>query len=445
MTIIKEFHRDITHKLLNYIEKTKPHKDVLILSGARQVGKTTILKSVLKNKNHIYVNLEQKASLAEQIDACVDFEDFEEMLKDRLGFVPGQQILCLDEAQQSRQLGRFVGPMKENWKEASVILTGSLINELYNETPRRPVGRETFLDMWPLTFREFVEALNQESLVKVLNTFRPGEVISESKHKRLQEMFDLYLDIGGLPEVVSHYLEKQDYQTKRLDILKTYEDDFVRYFSQDDINLFKRSLSAVADHAGSLSKDSQVVRPNAPGYRKVAGILARLEKWKLIIKCEQIGLGPEHNKYAPKRYLYDIGILRDLRLRGLQQISVTQLSQPLLRVPLGGLVENVLALSLKNQFGDQLFGIRLSQNAEIDFAIKHGHAVIPIECKMALRFKTSFLMSIVEYLKKTHSSENGFLFYGGPPLKEPIANCYVLPYYFCDSLKNWLDSNPSAH
>ncbi len=235
------------------------------------------------------------------------------------------------------------------------------------------------------------------------------------------------------------YLEKGDYETRRRDIFKTYEDDFVRYFPQEEINLFKRSLAAVADHVGSPSKDTQVVRNDAPGYKKVAGIFSRLEKWKLIIKCEQIGLSPEHNKHAPKRYLYDVGVLCDLRLRGLHQISVTQLDQPSLRVPLGGIVENAVALSLENQFRDQLFGIRLSQNSEIDFAIKHNNVVTPIECKMALRFKGNFLMSVVEYLKKTKAKNPGYLFYGGPPLKKPVAGCYIMPYYFCDAVKRWIE------
>ncbi|HLD44883.1 MAG TPA: AAA family ATPase, partial [bacterium] len=431
----KEYHRVSTSSLLQFINENVTHKNVMIVSGARQVGKTTLIKSILKDKPHLYINLEEKPSVADQIDRCVDFTDFESFLKERCQFDLETQILCIDEAQKSVRLGSFVGFMKENWEGATVILTGSLINELHNETPRRPVGRETFLDLWPMTFREFVAAMEQTSLVTVLDTFRPGNTITPMQHTRLLELFDQYLFVGGLPEIVTQFREGLDFQTRRRDIFKTYEDDFVRYFSQENINLFRRAISAVADHVGSLSKDTHVVENNRPGYRKVAGIFSRLEKWKLIIKCEQIGISPEHNARAPKRYLYDVGVLCEYRLRGLEQISVTQIDNPLLRIPLGGIVENALALSLRNQFGDALYGLQLSPDAEVDFLVKHDRAAIPIECKMSLKFKTSYLSGLATYLKKTQSKNPAFLFYGGMPLTEPTAGCFIVPYYFCDSVK----------
>ncbi len=203
MDINKEFHRDIQGRLEGFIGEKRLHQNVLILSGARQVGKTTLLQEVLKNKNHLYINLEKTPSNAEEIDGCVDFSQFEKFLKEKHNFDHTKQILCIDEAQQSRGLGRFVTGMKEDWEYSTVVLTGSLINELHNETPRRPVGRETFLNMWPMTFKEFVKARGYDSLVETMETFQLDQEISSFEHNHFLEAFDLYLNVGGLPEIVS--------------------------------------------------------------------------------------------------------------------------------------------------------------------------------------------------------------------------------------------------
>ncbi len=430
------FLRNKSSYLIDFINDQSPNKPVMILAGARQVGKTTLIEQVLQGKPYLSLNLEKNPSYAEAIDRCRDFAEWEDYLREEHQFKPQSRILVIDEAQQSRKLGSFVRFMKEEWKEATVIMTGSVINELHLETERRPVGRETHLDLWPMTFKEFLMAAGQESLARTLTNFNLGDRIGPSPHERLLEQMDQYLAVGGLPEVISYFLSGKDYRKLRLDIFKTYEDDFIRYFAIDEVNLFRRCFDTVAANVGSPSKDSQVVRLDGPGYKKIAGIFARLEKWKLIIKCEQLASEPEKNKHHPKRYVYDIGVLSDLRLKGVQTLSLKDLSHPLLRTPLGGLIENYLALSLKNQF-DEVFGIRLSSQAEIDFGVKVGRTVFPIECKISPRFKLNHLTSLNSYLTKFTTGGEGFFFYGGLP-QSKTKNCHVLPYYLIDEMKRLL-------
>lgn len=433
------FKRLKSNYLSDFINKKEEHKNILILSGARQVGKTTLVQEILKGHSNLSINLEKTPLVAEQIDRCDEFKDFENYLRDAHKYIPGQQILFIDEAQSSLKLGSFVRFMKEDWLHATVILSGSLVSELHHHNAsRRPVGRESYLELWPLTFKEFLMAMGQDSLVECMGSYAFGDKISEAQHVRFLDYFDQYIKTGGLPDVVMNYINGGDYRTLRAHIYKTYEDDFVRYFSLEDINLFKRCLQAVAANTGSPSKDSQVIRPDAPGYKKVAGIFSRLEKWNLIIKCEQLGTEPEKNKYHPKRYLYDIGILADLRLRGLQTLGVQDLSHPVLRTPLGGMIENTLALSLKNQFADDFFGIRISQQSEIDFAVKHGDVVYPIECKMSVGFKRNYLTSVKGYLDRFSTRGFGLLFYGGAPMTDKVENCHILPYYLVDELARLL-------
>jgi predicted AAA+ superfamily ATPase len=428
--------RDKIIQLNDFINNKSGHKNVLVMTGARQVGKSTLIKEALLGKKHLFIDLEESPAFADKIDFCHEFIDFERLLVDSFGFHPTKNILVIDEAQRSRKLGSFVRFMKEKWTQATVILTGSAINELYHGgDERRPVGRETYLDLWPMTFKEFLLAKKQDSLASILTHYRLGEEISEINHQRFFENFEDYLHVGGLPAVVKSRIAGENYRNIRADIFKTYEDDFIRYFSLDDVNLFRRCLETTAHNVGSPSKDSHVVRVDGPGYKKVAGIFARLEKWRLIIKHEQLGTRPEKNKFHAKRYLHDIGVLCDLRLRGLSDVSLNDLSSPALRTPLGGIIENAVALSLAQQFGDNVFGVRLATNSEIDFAVKYDGVVVPIECKMALKFKGVFLGCMPEYLKHVCKNQIGFILYGGPPLIKPLDRIYALPFYLADTLK----------
>lgn len=428
--ISRQSEKEISH----FIQAKEEHKNVGILIGARQVGKSSLVEKVIGKKAHLLLNLEKNSSFAEQIDHCEDFEDFEDYLKEQHHFDAQKQILVIDEAQQSLKLGSFIRFMKESWKKATVLLTGSTASEIYSAEIRSAVGRETFFELWPLNFKEFLRALEQDSLVKTLENFELGQNISESKHERFLDYYTKYLQVGGLPAVVLAYKEGKDYQKTRSDIFKSYEDDFVRYFSLDEVNLFKRCLDAVAANVGSPSKDSQAIRLDAPGYKKIAGIFARLEKWKLLIKCDQVGRSPEASKLFPKRYLFDVGILSQLRLRGIQDIHLKEIESPVLRTPLGGILENALALSFRIQFGESLFGLKLSTQSEVDFAIKINGNIYPLECKLALKFKLNHLSALKTALETVSPKGEAFLFYGGRAQEKSIGKIWVLPFYLADEV-----------
>src|SRR3989338_2174103 len=339
---MKYIERSKELELKRFIELNQPHKDVLIVSGARQVGKTTLIDHVLSQSKRrcLKIDLEKAPSFVEKIDLTRDFDEFFKLLKDEFSLsTENNEILFIDESQFSRRLGSYVRFMKENWTAVTVILSGSLIGEIHGEDVRRPVGREKFLDIWPFTFKEYLKALGHDSLVETLGDYRFGAEISESTHRRFLEDFDLYLKTGGLPAVIDAQRSGGNWRDTILDIYKTCENDFARYFGIENTNLFGRALSAVAANIGSPSKMSQVIKVDAPGYKKVADILARLERWKLVIKVEQIGRAPEQFNFPPKRYVYDSGVLNYLRFRGRPDLAISMVEDAFIKTAMGGALE----------------------------------------------------------------------------------------------------------
>lgn len=387
--------------LRQFLLSDQPHKQILIVSGARQVGKTTLIDHILSavGRQFIKIDLEKNPSFAEKIDQTKDFTEFEKLLGDELSFFPDKQMpLFIDESQISRRLGQYIRFMKESWSNATVILSGSLIGEIHNEDVRRPVGREKFLELWPFTFKEFLLAIGHDSLAQTLSKFNFGQTISELTHRRFLEDYDVYLKVGGLPGIIDVYKNKGNWQDALIDIYKTYEDDFVRYFGIENTNLFGRALAAVAANVGSPSKNSQIIKVDAPGYKKIPGILARLELWQLVIKVAQLGKAPEQFNFPPKRYLHDVGMLNYLRFKGRPNFNISETDDIFLKTAMGGIIENAVAISLRNQVRE-LVGIKLTKNSEIDFAFKIQDAFVPLECKSAKKFKIQHASSLATYCK----------------------------------------------
>lgn len=433
-------------ELRQFIQANQEHKQILIVSGARQVGKTTLIEHVLSSANRpfIKIDLEKTPSFAEKIDQTKDFAEFEKLLGDELLFSPDKKtVLFMDEIQISRRLGQYIRFMKESWDDATVILSGSLVGEIHNEDVRRPVGREKFLELWPFSFKEFLSAIGHDSLFETLSKFQFGQKISDLAHRRLLEDYDIYLKVGGLPGVIDVYKGGGKWQDALLDIYKAYEDDFVRYFGIENANLFGRTIAAVAANVGSVSKNSQIIKVDAPGYKKVSGILARLELWQLIIKVEQTGKAPEQFNFPPKRYLFDIGMLNYLRFRGRPNFNISEIDDVFLKTAMGGVVENAVAITLKDQ-ARELVGIKLTKNSEIDFAVKNQDIFVPVECKSSKKFKLPHAGALASYCR-TFKLKHGVILNLDMPLdveKDDVI-IHSLPVYLADEISRLIDEQAS--
>lgn len=396
MTYLTRF---IEEKLDLIIEthKDKAQKNVLIIEGARQTGKSTLIEHLLaKKENVIKINLEHDKILRSKIQTTEQFSEFEELLSAELGFaLDKQQILFIDEAQESTQLGAYVRFMKESWKNTTTILTGSSMKRLYAKEQRIPVGRTSRLLVTPLTFQEFLLANKKNFLFEKTLNFSKQEETSNTLHQSFLEQLDIYLKVGGLPEVVSSYLNKENYLSVRKNILLEQEEDFIR--KEEDIpqDLFMSALSAVANNLACPSKYSHV--PASHYYAQK--IFNLLRKWKLIYQVEQKGTQPTSN-FTPKRYLYDSGIAHDLRNMPFPDISLLHTLNKALRTPLGGLLENMIIIQIMSESMGlaDISGWKSGQNKEVDFIFRE-EKVIPMECKASLKVSNRSFKNLLEYLE----------------------------------------------
>ena len=410
----------------------------MLVEGARQTGKTTLVEHVLGAQRVpvISLNLEKQVRLRGYIDACSEFSEFENVLADHLGFDRTRRsVLFLDESQESSKLGSFVRFMKESWVKTSVILSGSTLSRLFRPDTRFPVGRIRRLLVTPFCFSEFLSATGRKTLIEPARALEEG--ISISRHRMLLESWDAFLETGGLPDVVMQFAARGDHRTRRADILADYEEDFRRIFGETDLPLMKGCLRSVAHFVGSPSKNATVM-PSAGSAvnRRINEIFARLEEWRLVLRFDQKGPSPEGSyDYHPKRYLFDTGLLKQMRETGLPSLSLLENRPPDSRGPLGGLLENQLAIEIARSGLEQAGWKKTPSGGEIDFILKWKGRAFPLECKASLKLKGSHIRGILDYLD-LYGMDTGFTVSGAPFHVMPAHGKKIvnLPFYASEAI-----------
>jgi predicted AAA+ superfamily ATPase len=434
--------RLLDKEILSFINDPQANKSVLLVEGARQVGKSFLVEHALRksSKKCFSLNLEKETRLRALIDECGEFRDFEQLLRDRIGFDAGaDHVLFFDEAQESRKLGLFVRFMKEDWSHATVILSGSTLSRLFREGTHYPVGRVKCLLLGPFSFSEFLVAAGHAHLAQSILT--EATTIGTARHEHLLTLYDQFLLTGGLPAAVLASTGNQDTSEVLAQILADYEQDFIRIFGEKDADIVKACFRSVSNFVGGPSKNSTVIP--SPGTRvnaRINEVFARLEAWHLILRSDQMGPGTEaSHAYLPKRYLFDTGILRHLREVAVPSIRILGTLAPMARQPLGGVIENQTAIELARQ-GMSLCGWKKTPSGgEIDFVVKHGTGTCPIECKSSLTFDRKNIRGICEYLAM-YRQPVGFVISLAPytvftlPEDRRVIN---LPIYLMESLPSF--------
>ena len=390
--------REGESKLVRFLDRHEIHPSVLIVQGARQVGKTYLVVEALQSRDRVVsINLEKDPALKLDIDRTSNFQEFTDLLRQRSGFRPGEnQVLFIDEAQESERLGTYVRQMKEDWSWSKTILSGSSMNRLFSLDTRIPVGRIEYLQVFPFSFSEFLRFQNQDYLLHEAS--RSFEV-SDTLHSNLVKLYDGYLHFGGMPEVVKALTQQGEPDKILSFLIASQRDDFLRKEKLQS-HLFMDAVKGIANHVGSTSKFSHVT-PKITDGKKVIQLLL---DWFIALEVEVKGSSPTQ-RFWPKRYLYDSGILRFVRDTAIPRISVIETLDEVLRTPLGGLVENSVLIDLLSVGGGGYTPISSwkknnKEPVEVDFIAKTGDKTVPIEVKASLRIHQRHAKNLVAYCER---------------------------------------------
>lgn len=378
--------------------KTSARRKVLLVRGARQVGKTWCVRELGRSFEHFAeINFEQDPALASLFAGKLDVALIAQRLGAYVGVpvVPGKTLLFLDEIQACPEALRGLRFFAEQLPTLHVVAAGSLLEFALAELPSFGVGRIESLYLHPLSFREFVAAQGLEGLLGELDRASVQAPLPAALHARLVELARDFQLIGGYPEVVSHFSETKDYLGcfKRLDdLLASLMDDFAKYRKRISPATLGEVFRSVAVQSGEKFKYSKVSAELKGTHGKEALellVMAGLAHKVVHTDAQGVPLGAQTNPARFKVILADVGLLQ--RLSGMS--AAEWLSMPPERLVHNGAVAEVFVGTELLKYAPPGLRPQLycwhresrNSNAEIDYVLETAAGIVPVEVKAGTR------------------------------------------------------------
>lgn len=389
--------RFITESLLNW--KNSKYRKPLILKGARQVGKTYIIKEFAKNNYEglAYFNFDHDENLQNLFVNSKDPKRILEQLAFIYGkaIIPGKTLIFFDEIQECQDALNSLKYFQEEANEYHIISAGSLLGIRLSNTSF-PVGKVDFLNMYPMSFSEFLIADGCENLVQFMSSIEKVDNIPDIFFNMLTEKLKAYFIIGGMPEVVYSWVNDKDMEiVNKLqeNILLSYESDFSKHTTESEAN----KISMIWNNIPSqLSKENkkflyQTVK-NGARAREYEGALNWLNDANLISKVYNVSkiampLKSYNDLSCFKIYMMDIGLLR--RMSNLDSKIIAE-GNRLFEEFKGALTENFI-LNQLNIVYNTVPNYFTFDRYEIDFIIQTKNNIFPIEVKSGKSTKNTSL------------------------------------------------------
>lgn len=443
------FKRKIEDDLVTW--RDSPVRKPLILRGARQVGKTTLINHFSRHfDNYIYLNLEIKSDrdLFEQdydIDTLVKAMHFH---KDIELSSQKSTLIFIDEIQNASEAISILRYFYELKPELFVIAAGSLLESLIDVHASFPVGRVTYQFMYPMTFSEYLAALNEKEALNILNQMP----LPSFPHQKLLDLFHHYALVGGFPEAVERFALNQDITAIKSvysDLLLGYMDDVEKYARNKGMaKVIRHAIEHAPYNAGSRIK-FQGFGQSQYGSREMGEALRTLEKAMLVqlvypITSTLLPAEPNHKK-SPKLQFIDTGLINFTVNLQQYYFSVSDLNS----IYKGKIVEHLIGQALianptLSPQGKLLFWTREKpqSNAEIDFIVSFKGHLIPIEVKSGA---SGTLKSLNQFMTRATHRYAIRLYAGQFQIEEitmPSGDTFTLlnlPYYLIDQLDLYLE------
>ncbi len=390
--------------------KRKP----LVIRGARQVGKSTLVRNFCKYNEIelIELNLEKY----KQLNKLFETKNIKEICKE-IEFItdkelskPDQKVLFFDEIQATPEAIACLRYFYEELPDLAVISAGSLLEfTLSKHNYSMPVGRIEYLYLGPMNFMEFLEANKKTKLIEYINK-NDFEYFSETAHEQLSLLLRDFIIVGGMPEAISTFLDTEslkDVVDVHLSIIETYQDDFAKYATHSQLTMLETVFKYVPRFLGNKIKYSNI-DSNAQS-REVKTAINLLIKAGVInkVKCSNgtgIPLGAEVNSKKYKLYFLDIGLVNTIC--GVKHLNLETLKNVRF-INEGNIAEQFIAQhlffsNLLNAKPELFYWLRegKSKNAEIDFLISINNKIVPVEVKSG---KSGSLKSLHQFIKQKKS------------------------------------------
>jgi len=386
-----EFKREVYQDLKNW--QTKAKRKPLLLMGARQIGKTTLLKAfgTSEYKNFLYLNLERQLEVHDFFTGNKD----PQTILDKLAILHRQKIqinttlIVLDEIQECRDALISLKYFQEEMPDIHIIGAGSLLGLTIGNTRSFPVGKVEFLDMYPLSFSEYL-AEADGAMHQAYHHFLKADGMESMPiafFNPLNKVFKEYLLFGAMPEVASQYLENRhiaEAQQIQDQILRAYELDFVKHADKTTSTKIQRIWNSIPSQLGKENKKFiyKVIRQGARA-REYEEAIQWLVESGLVNKIPRVSkaglpLKAYEDVSTFKLYVFETGLL--IRLANLEPSAFINGDQFFMEFK-GSIAENYVSHSLKKIFSRPPYYWTSEGKAEIDYVIALGSDCIPIEVK----------------------------------------------------------------
>ena len=367
----------------------------LIIRGARQVGKSTLVELFARQHQQALrnVNLERHPELAD-IFSGKDPEQIIQQIEflPNMGSISNDTLLFLDEIQAVPEAIPALRYFYEDMPEFPVVSAGSLLEfAMADHAFSMPVGRIQYLHMGPMTFSEFLLAMDEERLQNFIHHYEPGQEIGEVVHHRLLHLLRSYYYVGGMPEAVAVFTESRSYKDVsevHNSIIETYRDDFPKYAGSRNLNRMLTVFNFAARNVGVKIKYSAISpRDQSVTIKKDIELLSMARVIGKVIHshCSGLPLQADLEEKVYKLLFLDIGLMN--AICGLDWLSISQMEEIKL-INQGAIAEQFIGQHLQAILADKPnrelnYWLRegRASNAELDFVIGIGGNIIPIEVK----------------------------------------------------------------
>ena len=398
--------RDILKKLENWSKS--PSRKPLILTGARQTGKTWAIKEFGKTKfkNVAYIMFEKNENMRNLFDGSLSPKDLLPFLQAESGEnITTETLLIFDEVQAVPNAITSLKFFQEEMPEIHLIASGSALGIAMHGNASFPVGKVDRLHLCPMSFSEFLQAMNEEKLAELLQTANPEQL--NVFHEKFDRYLKQYFFVGGMPEVVANYAEKQDFDSVRKlqkRILQDYDADFAKYATPLLATKIRMLWNSIPQQIAKENKKFVygAVKSGARA-RDFETTIQWLLDSSMIHKINRVSTPKSPLKFyedfdAFKLFISDVGLLGAITNTLPKQIVE---DDSIYTEYNGAMGEQFVCQELiANELPTLFYWSREDSKQEIDFVSENEQGVVPIEVKSSTNLTAN---SFKEFMKKNHS------------------------------------------